>query len=68
LNFGVGAFVNVNVGNAGTFTIYGEWKLGFRLDKIELEYDPRVGVESDDYNKITRYSSMSSVPRGGVIW
>ena len=73
LNTGVGIFVNFSLGSMGTITINGEWKLGFRLDKIPLDYDPRevpwIGdAPNPKYKIATKYSTMSSVPRGGIIW
>jgi hypothetical protein len=68
INFGVGAFINFNLGTAGTFVINAEWKLGFRLDNVVLDFDHRKPPGDPEYDKITRYSSMSSVPRGGIIW
>jgi TatD DNase family protein len=68
INGGVGAFVNFSLGNMGTIAINAEWKLGFRLDKVSLEYDPRESPSSPKYKVPTDYSTMSSVPRGGVIW
>jgi len=73
LNTGVGIFVNFSLGNMGTLVINGEWKVGFRLDKISLDYDPREppwreGSPNPKYRVKTDYSSMSSIPRGGIIW
>ena len=74
LNTGVGIFVNFSLGNMGTLVFNAEWKLGFRLDKITLDYDPREvpldnnGEINPRYKIPTDYSSMSSVPRGGIIW
>ena len=68
LNAGIGIFINFSLGNAGTLVVNGEWKFGFRLDKIELDYDPRLSPIDENYSKITKYSSMSSIPRGGIIW
>jgi TatD DNase family protein len=68
LNTGIGIFVNLSLGNMGTLVINGEWKLGFRLDAVNLNYDPRENINSDKRKNITSYTTMSSVPRGGIIW
>jgi TatD DNase family protein len=68
INAGVGAFINISIGSGGTISIFAEWKLGFRVDKSKLPYDPRYSPEQDGYQNPVEYTSMSSVPRGGVIW
>jgi hypothetical protein len=68
LNASIGAFVNFSLGSAGTIAINAEWKLGFRLDHINLDFDPRVSPDSEDYTKGASYSQMFSIPRGGIIW
>ena len=68
MNAGVGIFINFNLGNAGTLVINGEWRIGFRLDKTELNYDPRHAPGSENYYKPSVYNQMSSMPRGGLIW
>ena len=73
LNTGVGIFINFSLGKMGTIVVNGEWKLGFRLDKITLDYDPREfpiinGEINPKYRIDTDYSTMSSIPRGGIIW
>jgi len=68
LNTGIGIFINFSLGKMGTLVVNGEWKLGFRLDEIVLDYDPRETAGSDKYKVPTKYSTMSSVPRGGIIW
>jgi hypothetical protein len=68
MNAGVGIFINIALGNAGTLVVNGEWKLNFRLDAINLDYDPRLSRDNSDHNKPTQHTSMSSMPRGGLIW
>lgn len=68
MNAGVGIFINISLGNAGTLVVSGEWKINFRLDATTLEYDPRLSPGDKDYNKPTTYTSISSMPRGGIIW
>jgi TatD DNase family protein len=74
MNAGIGAFYNISLGSGGTMTIYAEWKIGFRFDKVELDYDPREapgnsdGTPNPKYAIHTEYSSISSIPRGGIVW
>ena len=68
LNTGIGASVNINAGKAGVFTLFAEWKVGFRFDKITLNYDPRLSYTDPNYLTPTRVGSFVSVPRGGVMW
>ncbi|MCL2039089.1 MAG: TatD family hydrolase [Bacteroidetes bacterium] len=68
LNTGIGIFVNFSLGNMGTLVVNAEWKLGFRLDEIQLNYDPREMSNSPNINIPTTHTTMSSVPRGGIIW
>lgn len=68
LNTGIGASVNINAGKAGVFTLFAEWKVGFRFDKITLNYDPRLSYTDPNYLTPTRVGSFASVPRGGVMW
>lgn len=68
LNAGIGAFVNFDLGSGGTIAINAEWKLGFSLADTKLDYDPRKGPDDADYFKGAVYSTMTSIPRGGIIW
>jgi len=68
MNAGVGIFINFSLGNAGTLVVNGEWKINFRLDEIALNYDPRHAPGTENYNRPSQYSQMSSMPRGGIIW
>ncbi len=68
MNIGIGGFVNISAGKAGVFTIFAEWKVGFRFDKITLSYDPRKNYNDPDYVTETKVGSFASVPRGGIIW
>ncbi|MPN02225.1 hypothetical protein SDC9_149439 [bioreactor metagenome] len=68
INAGIGAFVNIDLGEGGTLTFNAEWKLSFRVDITKLDYDPRISPTLETYRTPTEYTSMSSVPRGGIIW
>jgi hypothetical protein len=68
INTGVGGFVNIDLKSIGTLTFYAEWKLSFRLSPTVLAYDPRQSPGSDAYRLGSEYTSMYSIPRGGIIW
>jgi len=68
LNTGIGFFLNFDLKSAGTLTFNGEWKVGFRFDKLSLSYDPRKHYTDPQYHVPTEVGSFSSVTRASLIW
>lgn len=68
LNTGIGFFLNFDLKSAGTLTFNGEWKVGFRFDKLSLSYDPRKHYTDPHYHVPTEVGYFSSVTRASLIW